>query len=176
MSPGGFPYDITGHFQDERCLLVYPLDCKTRASTTLTVHSNFITYRIGLEADHCFLQISYMLAFATVGSTKFDALVRAVLSEPVLTALRLQGYTTLVVQSGNSVVDVGVSTLKAEDMTKAQKDGVDLEIWKFKSSLETEYDRADLVISHAGACHRYTAMNHVYIAWNEQVREQYSRC
>jgi beta-1,4-N-acetylglucosaminyltransferase len=106
-----------------------------------------------------------MLAFTTVGSTKFDALVRAVLSKPVLTALRLQGYTTLVVQSGNSVVDVGASiTTNAEDTTKVQKDGVDIEIWKFKPSLETEYDRADLVISHAGACHRHTAMDHVYIA------------
>ncbi|KIM87027.1 glycosyltransferase family 1 protein [Piloderma croceum F 1598] len=100
------------------------------------------------KADHSLC----MLAFTTVGSTKFDALVQAVLSKPVLTALRLQGYTTLVVQSGNSVVDAGASTTtNAEDMTKVQKDGVEIEIWKFKPSLETEYDRADLVISHAGS-------------------------
>ena len=105
-----------------------------------------------------------MLAFITVGSTKFDALVRAILSKQVLTALRLQGYATLVVQCGTSEVDVGASaTTDAGDTTKLQKDGVDIEIWKFKTSLEAEYDRADLVISHAGACNRFTAKVHVYI-------------
>ena len=95
-----------------------------------------------------------MLAFTTVGSTKFDALVRAVLSKPVLTALRLQGYTTLVVQCGTSEVDLGASGgIIAGDITKLQKDGLDIEMWKFKPSLDTEYDRADLVISHAGLCH-----------------------
>lgn len=98
-----------------------------------------------------------MLAFTTVGSTKFDALVEAVLSQPVLTALHLQGYTTLVVQCGNSMVDLGTpaATVTA-DVTTLQKSGLEIEIWKFKPSLQTEYDRADLVISHAGACNRHT--------------------
>jgi beta-1,4-N-acetylglucosaminyltransferase len=88
----------------------------------------------------------------TVGSTKFDALVQAVLSQPVLTALHLQGYTALVVQCGNSKVDVGSSSATITgDITSLQKDGLDIEIWKFKPSLQTEYDRADLVISHAGS-------------------------
>lgn len=111
-------------------------------------------YRIG-ESRSSLTRFNFMLTFTTVGSTKFDALVRAVLSKPVLTVLRQQGYTTLVVQSGDSEIDVGASTnTNAEDMTKVQKDGVDIEIWKFKPSLETEYNRADLVISHAGACCR----------------------
>lgn len=89
-----------------------------------------------------------MIAFTTVGSTKFDTLVQAVLSQPVLSALRLQGYSTLVIQSGNSEVDVGTS---AKDTTVLQKHGVDIEIWKFKPSLAEDFDRADLIISHAGA-------------------------
>jgi len=92
-----------------------------------------------------------MLAFTTVGSTKFDALVQAVLSQPVLTALCLQGYTTLIVQCGNSGVHVGSGATITGDITSLQKDGLDIEIWKFKPSLQTEYDRADLVISHAGS-------------------------
>jgi beta-1,4-N-acetylglucosaminyltransferase len=91
-----------------------------------------------------------MLAFATVGSTKFDALIQAILSKPVLTTLHLQGYTTLIVQCGNSEVNVGASAIVG-DTTRLQKDGVEIEMWKFKPSLESEYDRADLVISHAGA-------------------------
>ena len=86
-----------------------------------------------------------MLAFATVGSTKFDALVKTVLSEPVLNALRSKGFTSLVVQSGNSRVDVAVG-----DVTMLQKSGIDIEIYKFKPSLESDYDAAELVISHAG--------------------------
>ena len=43
--------------------------------------------------------------FVTVGSTKFDALVEAVLSDPVLDALRRKGYVRLAVQSGNSLFD-----------------------------------------------------------------------
>jgi beta-1,4-N-acetylglucosaminyltransferase len=92
-----------------------------------------------------------MIAFVTVGSTKFDALVEGVLSQPVLTALRLRGYSTLVVQCGNSVVDVDVSTATITgDSMKLPKGGLDIEIWKFKPSLQAEYHRADLVISHAG--------------------------
>jgi hypothetical protein len=48
MSLGGSPYDITGHFQYVRYLLVYSLDCKARASTTLTEE----------EKSHNFSEIS----------------------------------------------------------------------------------------------------------------------
>jgi beta-1,4-N-acetylglucosaminyltransferase len=113
-----------------------------------------------------------MLALTTVGSTKFDALVRAVLSKPVLTALRLQGYTTLVVQSGKSEVDVGaLATTIVGDMTKLEKDGLEIEIWKFKPSLENEYDRADLVISHAGACYRYRVVTYGHVAGSGTILE-----
>ena len=87
-----------------------------------------------------------MRVFTTVGSTKFDALVNAVLSEPVLRALRLQGYSTLIIQSGNS--EVGVES--AGDITTLHKDGLAVEIWKFKPSLKDEFESANLVISHAG--------------------------
>lgn len=90
-----------------------------------------------------------MRVFTTVGSTKFDALVNAVLSEPVLRALRLQGYSTLVIQSGNS--EVGAKcTGDTTDTTTLHKDGLNVEVWKFKPSLKDEFERADLVISHAG--------------------------
>lgn len=93
-----------------------------------------------------------MLAFITVGSTKFDALVQAVLSQPVLPALRLRGYTSLIIQYGKSAVTLDSNTSTTGDSTirRLQKDGVDIEMWTFKPSLDEEYDRADLVISHAG--------------------------
>jgi beta-1,4-N-acetylglucosaminyltransferase len=97
-----------------------------------------------------------MLAFVTVGSTRFDSLIHEVLSDPVLVSLRQKGYKALVVQSGNSEYDVDRKAFSGETLTlEREKDGVCIEIWQFKPSLIADYQRADLVISHAGAllCH-----------------------
>ena len=40
------------------------------------------------------------LAFATVGTTQFDALTTTLLSDEVLSALAAQGYTRLIMQLG----------------------------------------------------------------------------
>ncbi|KAG2756020.1 glycosyltransferase family 1 protein [Suillus brevipes Sb2] len=89
-----------------------------------------------------------MLVFVTVGSTRFDALVEAAISEPVLSTLRDSGYGHLILQRGNS-------TIKSEEFNgescTIQRHGVDIEIWRFKSSIQAECEQADLVISHAGS-------------------------
>jgi len=87
-----------------------------------------------------------MIAFVTVGSTKFDALVEAAISEPVLSALRNLGYTRLILQRGNSVIEKP----DRESSYSIQRHGVDIEIWKFKPSIQAELEQADLIISHAG--------------------------
>ncbi|KAH7914965.1 glycosyl transferase [Hygrophoropsis aurantiaca] len=86
-----------------------------------------------------------MLVFVTVGSTKFDALAQAVLSESVLKSLHDKGYKYLVLQRGNS--DVGIS----EETLSLRREGVDIEAWKYKASIQTDIERADLVISHSGS-------------------------
>jgi len=90
-----------------------------------------------------------MLVFVTVGSTKFDALVQATISGPVLTALHAKGFVRVVLQRGNSDLDLdcGASTRDSLTIRRAE---VDIETWKFKSSIQNEIERADLVISHAG--------------------------
>jgi len=88
-----------------------------------------------------------MIVFVTVGSTRFDDLVEAVISEPVLTSLRDLGYIRLVLQRGNSNIESEGSD--REDYS-IQRYGVDIEIWRFKPSLQAEFEQADLVISHAG--------------------------
>ncbi|KAF8559824.1 glycosyltransferase family 1 protein [Imleria badia] len=88
-----------------------------------------------------------MLVFITVGSTKFDALAQAAISEPVLTALRTKRFVRVVLQRGNSNLDLA-STGDSLTMSKA---GVDIETWKFKPSIQDEIERGDLVISHAGS-------------------------
>jgi len=91
-----------------------------------------------------------MKAFVTVGSTRFDALVHRVLDPEALAALRKQGYRTLVVQTGNSVT-TPLPPLIGDAPQIVQLEGLQVEYWKFRPSLEDEYSKADLIISHAGS-------------------------
>jgi beta-1,4-N-acetylglucosaminyltransferase len=87
--------------------------------------------------------------FVTVGSTSFDSLVLSVLSQPFLRILHAKGHTKLVVQCGNCKLQIGAPAGFREE-------GVEIEIWRFKDSLEAEYGLADLVISHAGKVFYFT--------------------
>ncbi|TFK27370.1 glycosyltransferase family 1 protein [Coprinopsis marcescibilis] len=92
-----------------------------------------------------------MRAFVTVGSTKFDALIQKVFSQEVLEALQKQGYTEVIVQCGNSSFEEQRGAADGEHPVIVQRGGLVVEYWKFKPTLEEEYERADLVISHAGS-------------------------
>ncbi|KZT26267.1 glycosyltransferase family 1 protein [Neolentinus lepideus HHB14362 ss-1] len=92
-----------------------------------------------------------MRVFVTVGSTRFDPLIEASLSTAVLQALHSRGYTDITVQCGSSR-GAGDLALPSEAGTASlMKDGVSVEAWRFKPSLQDEYERADLIISHAGS-------------------------
>ncbi|KAF9069852.1 glycosyl transferase [Rhodocollybia butyracea] len=92
-----------------------------------------------------------MLAFVTIGSTRFDDLVQSVFSPTVLSSLLQKGYTHIVVQCGNSEFPYAHLLAGGEELFQVEKEGVSIECWKFKPSLQMDYDRADLVISHAGS-------------------------
>ncbi len=83
-----------------------------------------------------------MKVFVTVGTTKFEALLRIVFSQEVQNALKAKGYNKVKAQIGHSVID-----LKEAQELKA----LDIEIYDFKSSLADDIREADLVIAHAGA-------------------------
>jgi beta-1,4-N-acetylglucosaminyltransferase len=91
-----------------------------------------------------------MLVFFTVGSTRFDALVQAALSKDVLTCLYRKGYTKAVIQCGNSEFEFFNSVAGKDGVVSVEREGVAVEIFKFKAGLHEEYIRADLVVSHAG--------------------------
>ncbi|KAG6881975.1 hypothetical protein C0992_013029 [Termitomyces sp. T32_za158] len=91
-----------------------------------------------------------MLAFVTVGSTQFDALVQAILSPAVLSALRRKNYNQLIVQCGNSNFELA-SSINGGGQFSVEREGINIELWKFKPTLQREYEKADLVISHAGS-------------------------
>lgn len=87
------------------------------------------------------------IAFVTVGSTRFNALIQNALQQETLSALRVTGFTRLVVQCGESTLlpPWDVKTLHSDNI-----DGLEVEIWKYKPSLSASILEADLVISHAG--------------------------
>ena len=93
--------------------------------------------------------LSGMHAFVTVGSTRFDTLVQAIFMEDVLSSLCRKGYTRLVVQCGNSTFELA-SAIKNGNTHRTNRAGVDIEFWSYKPSLQEDYEKADLVISHAG--------------------------
>ncbi|KAI0306644.1 glycosyl transferase, partial [Multifurca ochricompacta] len=89
-----------------------------------------------------------MRVLVTVGSTKFDALVKAALSQPVLNVLVQKGYSDIVIQCGSSHVNEFGSLDVEGDV---HRHGLKIKVWRFKPSLDEEYDAADLVIGHAGS-------------------------
>ena len=96
-----------------------------------------------------------MLAFVTVGSTKFDALVQAMCTDAVLDALHVKGYKHLVVQAGNSMFEHSPRLHEAGISVRTRSHGIEQEYYKFKPSLREDYERADLVVSHAGPSASY---------------------
>lgn len=83
----------------------------------------------------------YKKIFITVGTTRFDLLCEYVLTEPVLTALKNIGCKEIAFQIGNSSVEPGVF----------EQEGVQINMYRFKDSIQEDIKNADLVISHAGA-------------------------
>ncbi|CAG9332731.1 unnamed protein product [Blepharisma stoltei] len=74
-----------------------------------------------------------MSVFVTVGTTKFEELIKAIDTDEVLEALRDQGLTKVLCQIGN-----GEFTPESE-------------FFRFSPSLDEFMENADLIISHAGA-------------------------
>jgi len=77
---------------------------------------------------------------ATVGTTKFEALVNVLDTERVQKALHDRGYRHLLVQRGMS------------SRTPSQRtQGLTVEVYQYKPSMASDMASSDLIISHAGA-------------------------
>uniref|UniRef100_A0A7S0WPF2 Glycosyl transferase family 28 C-terminal domain-containing protein n=1 Tax=Chlamydomonas leiostraca TaxID=1034604 RepID=A0A7S0WPF2_9CHLO len=86
----------------------------------------------------------------TVGSTKFDALVRAVDTEEFGKALVSKGYTHLVIQKGNGAYAPHV-LVPINETLGTTKEGLHVEVFDYKPNLTDTMNEASLVISHAGS-------------------------
>ncbi|XP_048652885.1 putative bifunctional UDP-N-acetylglucosamine transferase and deubiquitinase ALG13 isoform X10 [Marmota monax] len=79
--------------------------------------------------------------FVTVGTTSFDDLIACVSAHDSLQIIKSLGYNRLILQIGRgTVVPEPFST---ESFT--------LDVYRYKESLKEDLQKADLVISHAGA-------------------------
>ncbi|KAH6798380.1 glycosyltransferase family protein 28, partial [Perilla frutescens var. frutescens] len=86
---------------------------------------------------------SKRVVFVTVGTTSFDALVRAVDTMEVREALFRKGYTDLVIQMGRGSYVPSKST--------GEDGSLSVDYFTFSSSIAEHLKSASLVISHAGS-------------------------
>ncbi|CAG4935439.1 unnamed protein product [Parnassius apollo] len=87
------------------------------------------------------MPFNYTKCFVTVGTTRFDLLAEFITSQPILHALKQIGCKEITFQIGNSGIDPG----------EYEKEGIKLHLYRFKDSIQEDINKADLVISHAGA-------------------------
>lgn len=80
------------------------------------------------------------LAFVTVGTTKFDALIRALDTDASLKALAARGFSRVLMQIGHG-----------EYTPRAAAAGLTIEWYRHNPQYKQDVARADLIISHAGA-------------------------
>uniref|UniRef100_A0A8D0HDQ5 UDP-N-acetylglucosamine transferase subunit ALG13 n=1 Tax=Sphenodon punctatus TaxID=8508 RepID=A0A8D0HDQ5_SPHPU len=79
--------------------------------------------------------------FVTVGTTSFEELIAAVASPESLQVFQSLGYRKLVLQIGKGAVSPDPVSTAAFTQ----------EVFRYKDSLKEDIQKADLVISHAGA-------------------------
>lgn len=92
------------------------------------------------------LSMSDKTCVLTVGSTRFDPLVRAFLCPDSLDSLPALGIADVVAQVGDSALPAGFD----EGSTVLPR-GLRLRILRFANDLEEQVGQAHLVVSHAGA-------------------------
>ncbi|XP_059057338.1 UDP-N-acetylglucosamine transferase subunit ALG13 homolog [Achroia grisella] len=83
----------------------------------------------------------YTKCFITVGTTRFDLLVKSIFKPSTIDALKQIGCKEITFQIGNSDFEIG----------KYERNGVIIDVYRFKDSIQDDMQNADLVISHAGA-------------------------
>ncbi|VDD91093.1 unnamed protein product [Enterobius vermicularis] len=90
-----------------------------------------------------------MRCFVTVGTTQFDELVQAVLSEESCRALKNLGITEVVAQCGRgSYLPPG---FQKKDGSSKELNGLNVILYKYKNQIQSDMENSQLIIGHAGA-------------------------
>ncbi|KAJ9523190.1 hypothetical protein QJQ45_024082 [Haematococcus lacustris] len=85
----------------------------------------------------------------TVGTTKFDALIKAVDNQAFVDALKQKGYSHLAVQKGNGSY-FPKYLLPSGELEATLSNGVHVRCFDYQPNLNTIMQQAALIISHAG--------------------------
>mmetsp|Transcript_22394 Transcript_22394/g.62101 ORF Transcript_22394/g.62101 Transcript_22394/m.62101 type:complete len:181 (-) Transcript_22394:181-723(-) len=97
------------------------------------------------------------LVLVTVGSTLFEALIKAVDSLGLADELVRRGYSTLVIQIGSGT-HLPISLLPNGSNSGVLRNGLAVEWFRFAPSLDKYMARASLVISHAGSASTFESL------------------
>jgi len=92
--------------------------------------------------------------FVTVGTTLFEALTEAATTETALDWMVQAGYTNLILQYGKGrrpSLPEKYNNDDSSNSTNNNKPLLQIEMYTFKPSLADDMERADLIVSHAGA-------------------------
>lgn len=95
------------------------------------------------------MQRVYKKCFITVGTTQFNLLCEYIQTSQILKALKKLGCAEIIFQIGNSNCEPRVY----------EKEGIKIDLYRFKDSLDEDIKNADLIISHAGAGSCLEALN-----------------
>jgi beta-1,4-N-acetylglucosaminyltransferase len=79
--------------------------------------------------------------FVTVGTTEFDQLISVISSPESLRVLRSLGYQRLVLQIGRGKFEP----------ESGVREGIQVTVYRYKSSIKEDITSSDLIISHAGS-------------------------
>jgi len=85
--------------------------------------------------------------FVTVGTTLFEALIEAATSKVALDWMIQAGYTHLILQYGKGRKPVLFQRYAQQGSDRT----IEIELYDFKPSLSDDMQKADLIVSHAGA-------------------------
>lgn len=79
--------------------------------------------------------------FVTVGTTEFDQLISVISSSEALRVLKSLGYQRLVLQIGRGKFEP----------ESGVREGLQVTVYRYKSSIKDDIVNSDLIISHAGS-------------------------
>jgi len=89
--------------------------------------------------------------FVTVGTTQFDKLVEAVTSKVVLEWMKRQGFSSLTIQYGRGIKPETNYDESSSSSSSSSPHPFRIEAYDFRPSLIDDMEKADLILSHAGA-------------------------
>lgn len=94
--------------------------------------------------------------FVTVGTTRFDKLVASATSTVALDWMVQQGFTTLTIQYGRGTEPKVDRSRYGDGLSQSLPSSsplspLKIQVYDFRPSLDADMEKADLVLSHAGA-------------------------